>query len=291
MDNITRTAMGGLLQTCMWLRRPYIVVPNTTLNEYYNIQSRVLPAANVYPQLGYAAIGNGGHVLTIGADNLTAPEPTQHRADTGNAFKAMPWVLRETTDDLATTERGKYALRREEEHGGVRYYAYYLRRLDLTTTNPSLEYIVVDGDTKTVTEFVPDSSYLNPVPTELGTTGVNTVSGDYLSASAKVPIVMTGDDMTELRNMAMILFGAEKYAIISEVCLCTGVDKLVDSPAPGNSTIPFNEAIAVQVATYVEAFIPAKYMTTGFNMLLDCGTTEPLFKVDATATASLATGS
>jgi hypothetical protein len=280
MDNITRTGIAGLLQTCMWLRRPYIIPATTTLNEKYNILSGILPADNVYPSLGYVAIGNGGHKLTLGADNLTAPDPTEHVADEGAAFKPMPWVLRETTNDLSAPERRNYALRREEEHGGVRYYAYYLKRLDLSTVNPALEYLIVDGATSTVTPFVPDSSYLNPVPRDLSPVGANTVNGEYLSTSAKVPVIFTKQDMTELRDMAMILFGFDKYAIVSEIVLCTGVDKQTDSPAPGNSTIPFLEAIGVQVAAYVSAFIPAKFMTSGFNMLLDAGTTEPLFKLE-----------
>jgi hypothetical protein len=279
MENITRTAYGSLLQTCEWLKRPYVVLENTTLNEKFGIQSRVLPAAGVYPSLGYLAIGNGGHKLGLGADALVAPDVTQHTARNAAPFKIMPFVLRETDNDLTAPERAKYALRREEDHGGVRYYAYYLKRLDLSQVTPSLEYIVIDGATKTVTEFVPTSADLNPVPTDLAPTGVNTVSGDYLSATAKVPVVFTPADMTELRNMAQILFGNDKYAIVSEVAMCTGVDKMVDSPAPGNSTIPFNEAIAVQTASFVSTFIPAKFMVTGFNMLLDMGSTEPLFRL------------
>lgn len=281
MDNITRTGVSSLLQTCMFLRRPYVVLPNTTLNEKFNIQSRILPPANVYPAMAYVAIGNGGHKLGLGADSLVAPDVTQHTARDASTFKPLPWVMRETSNDLTQPERAKYGLRREEEHGGRRYYVYYLKRLDLTKVDPLLEYIVVDGNTKTVTEFVPDSSDLNPTPAELSPTGVNTVSGDYLSASAKVPVTLTAEDMVELRNVAQVLYNDDKYAIISEVALCTGVDKTVDSPAPGNTTIPFNEALVVQVAAFISAFIPAKYSVSGFNMLLDLGATEPLFKLNA----------
>jgi len=281
MEVITRTGYGAHLQTCMKFRRPYPIYTNTTLNEKLNIQSGVKPPVGEYPYCGYLAIGNGGHKVAQGADNMSAPDPVEHIATDAAPFKILPFVLREQTDDLSEPQRRKYALRREEEHNGVRYYAYYLMRMDLSALNPTLELVVVDGDTKTTSPFVPTSEVLSPVPQELSPTGVNTVDGDYLSASAKVPIVFTEDDMTELRNVAKVLFGADKYAIISELIPCYGYDKMVDSPAPGNTTIPFNEAIAVQVDSFINTFIAAKFTKSGFDMLLDAGTSEPLFKLTA----------
>jgi hypothetical protein len=277
MEGITRTCWGGLLQTCMWLRRPYIVLPNTTLNEKLGIRETDKPPVGVYPFMGYLAVGNGGHKLSLSADGVLGTDPLQQKATNGSPFKLMPFVLREQSDDLTQAQRARFALRKEEEHGGVRYYAYYLMRLPLENVNPSLESLVIDGGVKTVAPYVPDSSVLNPVPDELSPTGVNTVDGDYISVTAKVPVDLTADDMTELLNVAKILFGDEKYAIVSEFVMCQGLDKMVDSPAPGNATIPFNEAIAVQVASFVPGFVAAKFSKTGFDMMLDAGTTEPLF--------------
>lgn len=284
--DITRTCYGGQLQTCLWLRRPYAILTNTTLNEKLDIQSGVYPANNVYPALGYMAIGNGGHKLALGADGLIGTDPQQQESTNASPFKMMPFVLREETNDLTTAQQANYALRREETWNGTRYYAYYLKRIDLSNVNPTLEYITVDGDTKTVTPWVPDSSVLNPVPQALSSTGVNTTDGDYISVSAQVPVNFTADDMTELMNMSQVMFGDPKFAIVSEIALCQGTDKTVDSPAPGNTTIPFNEAIAVQVASFVPAFVVAQFSQTGFDMVLDCGTTEPLFNVSTSTTTT-----
>lgn len=287
MEAIVRTCWGGQLQTCMWLRRPYVLLPNTTLNEKLGIQAATKPPTYdgnnnpVYPFMGYLAVGNGGHKLSLSADGVMGTDPLQQKATNGSPFKIMPFVLREQTDDLTAAQRARYALRKEEEHGGVRYYAYYLIRLNLSNVNPTLESLVIDGGVKTITPYVPDSSVLNPVPEELSPTGVNTVDGDYISVTAKVPVDFDLDDMNELRNVAKVLFGDEKYAIISEFVMCQGMDKMVDSPAPGNSTIPFNEAIGVQVASFVPGFVPAKFSKTGFDMMLDAGTTEPLFSAAA----------
>jgi len=281
MESITRTAYSGLLQTCMLLRRPYPVYPNTTLNEKLNIRKEDKLGVGVYPYLGFLAIGNGGHKLGLGADSLLAPDPHQQEPTNASPFKMIPFVLREITDDLDAVQRARYALRREEEYGGVRYYAYYLKRMDLSNVNPKLEYIVIDGENKSVSDYVPDASVLNPQPRELSPVGVNTTDGDYISSTAKVPIIFTKEDMTELRNMAKIKFGHEKYAIISEIAPVTAVDKDVDSPAPGNSTIPFKEAICAQVASYISSFVAAKFSQSGYDIMLDAGTTEPLFQMGA----------
>lgn len=281
MENISRTCWGGLLQTCTWLRRPYAFIPNTTLNEKLGIRDADRIPANEYPYMGYFAIGNGGHKLSLSADGILGTDPLDQLATNGSPFKIMPFVLREQSDDLPQSERSRYALRREEEHGGLRYYAYYLKRIDLSNVNPSLETLVINGGVKSVSPYVPDSSVLEPVPQELSPTGVNTVDGSYISVTAKTPVDFTADDMDELRNMAKIIFGDEKYAIVSEIAMCQGFDKMVDSPAPGNATIPFNEAICVQVASFVPAYVVAKFSKTGFDMLLDAGTTEPLFKTQA----------
>ena len=209
MESIVRTCWGGLLQTCMWLRRPYVVLPNTTLNEKLGIRETDKPPVGVYPFMGYLAIGNGGHKLALSGDGVLGTDPLQQKATNGSPFKIMPFVLREQSDDLTVAVRARYALRKEEIHGGVRYYAYYLKRIDLSNVNPTLESLVIDGETKTVSPYVPDSSVLNPVPEELSPTGVNTVDGDYISVTAKVPVDFTLDDMTELRNVAKILFGDE----------------------------------------------------------------------------------
>jgi hypothetical protein len=285
MEFITRTAYGSFLQTCTLLGLQFITKPSTTLNQKFNIQAETLPNINDVPRLRYWGIGNGGHETVAGADATPLIKPVQHVATDAASFKHLPFVLREVSNDLTAAERNKYALRREEVHGTLRYFAYYLRRIDLTGVIPTMEYKTVVDGTVTAVPFVPDSSNLNPVPQQLTPEGVNLVDGDYVTASAKITLPLTKWDMDELKAVARIKFGSEDYAIISEVCLVTGVDKIVETTTTGNATINFNEVISAQVLTHLNEFVSAKFSNNGTEMILDVGATEPMFSLQSTSSA------
>lgn len=277
MESVTRTVYSSYIQTCMLLDIPPVYPQNTTLNEKFGIQSGTLPTQQERPKLGYYCIGNRGHQLVVGTEGIPKPEPVQHRATDAALYGHIPFVLREITDDLTSVERARYALRREEQHNGETYIAYYLRRLDLTNVTPMMNYKVVVDGVETTTPFVPNSSNLNPTPPQIGNTGVNVTSGEYVSASAILALSLTETDANELINVARILYNDEFYSIISEIGLCTGVDKIVQVQGSQGGSFNFNEAIGVQIASHIPAMIPMKFSNTGTDVTLAVGATEPLF--------------
>lgn len=279
MENLTRTGYGSLVQTCLFMGLPHEVLKFTTLNELFGVQAEVYPTAGQWPTLGYYAVGIGGHKNATGADGFPLNEPVQHTAADAGPYRPFPFVLREEGSDLSVSERAKYALRTVENYGGRRYYGYWLKRLDKTGVVPKIEKVIVDGDTTTTEPFVPDSSNLNPVPPLLSPSGTNSVDGSYLSVTARQPLSLSAAEVSEMIAAAVIIYGDERYATLSEILLCTGVDKVVQSPSTGNSTIPQNEAIAVQVVSFVNAIYPLKFSPQGVDIILDVGTSEPLFKV------------
>jgi hypothetical protein len=131
------------------------------------------------------------------------------------------------------------------------------------------------------TEVVPDSSNLNPTPPALSSTGVNLTTGDYVSADARVDLSLSAADCQELLNVAQVIWGDPRYAIVSEILLCSGVDQAVQaSTGIGNGSFSFMEAIASQVMTFVSGFIPVSFMNNGADINLDVGATEPLLNLN-----------
>lgn len=278
MEITTRTLLGSYLQTVLLQRLPFEIEPHTTLNEKFGIEKDTLIPAGVYPAMRYFAIGCGGHRMATGANGMTKPDPLQHRARDFALFTHLPFVLREQNNDLSRAERDRYGLRREEIHNGLRYFAYYAKRIILDNVKAGMEYVIVrDGEDPIVSRFTPDSADLNPKPQPLNNTGVQTVSGDYVAATAKADISFSKADVAELKNVALILFQDADYAIISELALLSGVDKMVASPGPGSSTIQFNEVLACQVVTHFNTFSSMTYNVDGLDITLDTGATEPLF--------------
>lgn len=281
MRNVTRTVYGAAMQTAMYIGKPYQVQASSTLNEKFGIQVNALPGNTDRHAVRYFCIGNGGHRAITGAEGLSYTTPNHHEATDATCFNHLPFVLREVTDDLSVEQRSKYALRREEQHNGRAYFAYYGKRLLLDSVEVNLQKTTVDGNNQTSEPFVPTSSNLNPEPMS-GTdqeTNVIEASGEYVSGSAVVTIDFSAGDAEELRNVALILYGDEKYAVISEMALVGGVDRVVTGPGPGNNTINYNEVIACQVTTFIASYYQLDMQNNGFTFTADVGVTEPLYAI------------
>ena len=281
MKNIVRTVYGSALQTSQLLGRPYTPALNSTLNEKFEVQNGVAIPNNEVPRLRYLAIGNGGHRNDAGADGQPITVPVMHRARDAALFKHLPFILREPGNDLDSATRGKYAMRKLITVNGVPWVAYYLKRLVTDNVNVTMMHnSVTDGVVSSV-PFVPTGADLNPVQPAIPSSGAVSTSGNYLSTTAVLPLDFSSQDVAEVVQACKILFNNELYAVISEMALVSGVDKIVKGPGPGNSTIDYYEAIAAQVCAHISAHYPVGYTNRGFEYGLQMGATEPLIDIVA----------
>lgn len=275
MESITRTVYAASIQTNLFLKTAQAYPDNTTLNEKFGINARILPATTDTPSLNCYVIGNRGHQTVVGAEGIAKTEPVQHRATDAALYGHIPFVLRPMNNDLSQTDRAKYALRTEEVHDSIRYAAYYARRLDKTNMVTQMLVKTVTNGVETTTPFVPNSSNLNPVPPVVSSTGVNTTDGSYVSAVATLTIAISEAEAAELLNVAKVLYKDEGYAIISEIGLVTSVDKVVNiTSTAGNFSM--NEIIVAQIAAFSPAMIPVNFNPSGADVVLNVGSTEPL---------------
>ncbi len=279
MESVCRTIWGSNLQTCQLLGIPYTVNEFTTLNEKFNIQNNIAIGTNIYPRVKYFCIGNGGHQMTVGADGIALAKNYQHRSTDASLFKHLPFVLRPYDNDIAAAERARYALRKEVTYDGVRHVAYYLRRIDMSAVTSQLDYRTILNGVVKSTPYTPVSECLNPIPIELANTGVNTVNSDYITSSALIDISFSDNDIVELLNAANVIYGDENYAIISEIGLCSGVDKTINVTASNGGVFNFNEAIAVQIASFISSMHIAKSTDAGISKFLDIGCNESVYQI------------
>ena len=278
MKTITRTIIGAKLQSQQLLGLPYTHIPNTTLNEKWDIASGVLqdnPAAN-YPTIQYYAIGNGGHRMVVGADGIHLPLELERSPAHAALYKHLPFILRAPTDDLSPQERSRYGGRKEITAAGQTWVAYYLKAMNLNNVTTALSYNRVVNGVTSSTPFVPDSSNLNPVPPEMPSTGVITTSGDNLTVSTLVKLDFTAQDVVELLNVAQIMFGDQAYAKINEIAAVAACRKQVQAQAVGGGQFSYIEAVQAQCVAFISADYSAVYNNRGFDMTLDLGASEPL---------------
>ncbi|BAW19061.1 putative virion structural protein [Ralstonia phage RP31] len=280
-NNVTRTVYGADVMTSLLLGLPQTYPQYTTLNEYLSVQKDTLPAVDDRPSLGYYVWGNRGHSMIVGTDGIALNEVVQHRATDAGLFGQLPFVLREVNQDLTAIDRAKYVLRRQETRNGVVYYAYYGRRLDKSNLSVGMYYTQVQDGIATVTNFVPTQANLTPTPQQLSNTATNVINADYVSARARMQIAMTEQDVAEMLNVAKVIYDDERYAIVSELGLCTGVDKMINAPAYGGGSFQFAEVIGCQIAAHVAVYNPLLQTNTGVSIEMDVGVNEPLYALSA----------
>lgn len=272
MEPVVRSVYGAALQTAMLLGVPHEIKPNSTLNERFDVEKNSVHPEGVWPRVAYFCIGNGGHMLSSGVDGIPFVKSRQHEATNANLFKPLPFVLRLVSDDLTPIQRAKYAMRRQETHSGQTYYAYYLKRLDNTSLDVTMQTRIIDKGITTTSDFIPSTADLVPQPPALPNTGAIPVTSTYITVSTLLALNMTAEDCKELLDAASIIYGDQNYAIISEIGLCSGVDKVIALNDGSN----YKESISTQIVSFISAFHQVSFTASGISGLFDIGSNEPL---------------
>lgn len=279
MEITSRTLEAAALQTATFVGLPHTYPENSTLNELLNIEKGMYPAPTVWPQMKYSVIGYGGHRPQQTVDGRNVTLPIQHRTTDLGLFAPLPYVLRPITADLSAVERAAYCLRRLETHKGVVCAAYYAKRIDFTGAVVERQLVTVtDTQTQTIAEVVYSAANLSPAPTMLQPAQVNLASGQYVSPICKIWVGLNNEwEANELLNVSRLKFGDDYGALISEIGLVTGTDKLVSAESTSGSFM-FNEVIGAQLA----AHIACNYnVALGTNLragtYINIGIAEPMY--------------
>lgn len=279
-SNVVRTAVAGLLQTIKNLELDLEIIPNSTLNQKLDIFKDVAPASTDRPATKYVGIGNGGHGFVIGSNNKVKYKSKQHTVRHTALYNQLPFVLRLVSNDLTAVERLRYRLRRLETYNGQTYAAYYLRVLDYSNTKPKMELRHVEDGVTTSSDYVPTLEDLNPVAPTLTADSAVTTTGDYIASTAKVVFSMSQDEVQEFVNAVKIIEGGDGYAIISEMCTVSGIDKSLNGDFNGVSQA-YTDVINAQITSHISTAFVMEYMTDGISLTLDIGNVEPLLTTTA----------
>lgn len=284
---VTRTCYGVFLQTCKNIGAPFSLIANTTLNEKLSIQANVAPSASEIPNMTYLVIGNLGHATVTADDGSDETIPVPHRASDAGLYGQIPFVLRETTDDLpAGSFRDKFCLRRQETHNGKTYYAYYGLRLDFSTVVPQLQKVEIINGEVVVTQFVPTTDNLNPPRPEITNSGVVLGSNSSVTAAAIVTITLDADMIAEIINAHKVRTGSVRSPVISEIGLVSGVNRSVAANSGSGGSFQFKEVIAAQINVHISTYHAVGYSSNKMDLTLDIGGVEPLLGTDSVGSAT-----
>lgn len=275
---ITRTVYGAGLQNALLLRRPYGILPNSTLNQKLSIRANDTLDPGVYPSICCYVLGRKGTRRQVTAGGEGYDLPVKHRPRDAAPFEMVPHVLRLLSDDIPESERSKYVLRRIELIGPVEYVAYYGKWLNVTNTEIEYTLTTVSNGNESPIPFVPNSGDLNPTQPVLPPVGSTPAlaDGDYLDVTSTIPITFNAVDVQEFENVCMVKFGDPLLASISEIGIVSGVPKVVTVTGAGGASFPFTEVTVAQISHHITTNYNLAFATSGFNLTVDIGATEPM---------------
>ena len=298
---VTRTIYAATLQTAKHQNTPLLVPAYSTINEAINNATIVAyqpsvstmasqTAAQFNPEqdtvnigLQYLCIGNGGHrFIDGGLNGVPVDLPVPHKASDSGLYNMIPFLCKPIADDISREARARYRLRKILEIDGEVYVAYFAKFLSMQNNSPRMTRTTIIDGVPATTNFSPTINDLKPVKPNIDAI-VN--DNTYVSATATTIIDFTEQEMRDIVEACTLLYGNPNYAIISELALCSGVDKLVTNQYPiSGAQTPFNisdqrlkEAVAVQVNGFISTYISVKMNMQGFQLSLDLGATEPLY--------------
>lgn len=281
-DTTVRSFQGALVQVQQLLNKPAQPLANTTLNQALDINYPYLLSSTDVPVTQYWCVGVGNlQVSTIptgtgSQQTRVSTRHKRHRPRNTALYDMVPFVLRRLDDDLPPEERIKYRLRKLLTIAGIVYVAYYLKVIDLSNVVPTLELMTVSAGNTTVTSFTPSADDMNPTPPVLNSQGNILGTGDYVRATAKISLGFSASDVTEYLNAYNILYGDISTSDISEVGICSGVDKTVQGTFNGGVTMGYVDSVAVRIMHFINCNRPVKDNTAGGPWYIDLGATEPM---------------
>ena len=253
--------------------RYYSVIPNTTLNEKFNIMTdQHIPKGTVehptFPKLRYFVIGTGGlDVINSNADY----KMSGHRVLDAALFNHIPFILRPVINDITPEQRLKYRLRKELIIDGQYYYAYYAKVIDLVDYR-DYNFIIKKVDGQDILSIMDEDSYtfLNPVPYFKPTDKDAVLNVDTVINRYKMEFNLSVNEQIELQNVLSIL--QLDTTKITEIGVCHGYDVIA----------PYGyETIDTQISYFVDIDLDTQIdfdLTKPFERNIELGGAEPFFR-------------
>jgi len=250
----------------MSIGKIFKILPNTSLNEKFNIDTDIHTPVHTYPKLNYFSIGVGGEPITDATDTYRF---SKHSAMDGSLFNHIPLALKKLDEDFTVEVKAGYRFRKIVTVDNIDYAAYYLK----VAPTPLLrdfyyEIKTIDGQSTLGVYNHNTDKILNPIPIEKASR-INTMQNSlYISKLIKFYFTLTKNEVTELHNVFTILKLDATH--ITEIGICSGVDLTIN-----NET----KAIDVQTAYILDTnlFLATDMLADEkINLWIEVGGSEPM---------------
>jgi len=259
-----RTIYNIRIQNALLFGLDYTPLPNTTLNEKFNILPRYPLTDLTPPTINLLTLGVGGTVLM--SSNETTIRRSQHSSKDAALFNHLPLVIRRIDNDLDDVTRQKYRLRRIENINGIQYICYYAKRINKPEQYDNVYVIKDDNISVFDTKTSPD--VLNPTP--VGSLDFSTITPEYLLNKTELLIEFDSNEILELQNAMSIKYPGQDLQI-SELALCSSKDVTING---------YTEAVWTEINYFVDVELDlniSMHTSDTVEFYIEVGGSEPLY--------------
>lgn len=249
----TPTGIGIIINAAIQCKQSVTIPANTTLNELRGIMATQATGKKNGRdfELGWFGIGlKGSKSIGENADGIEVRRLYRHTAADFNAFKPIPFLMRELANDIDDEERKKYGLREVRKIGSKTYVLYWVRAIGFTLFDPTMKTGYRDPVTGNNEEdtFTPKESNLSPVPEELLTTDSVPASDQFMIGYGLLDLSLEAAELDEIRNVCTILYGTPSIAALSETYLVYGIPTRTTGASANGGTVAYTELCPACVA-------------------------------------------
>lgn len=269
-----RTIHAAHLSTHKTIGVPYVPLPNSTLNQKFNVYPEELPMNGEYPNVAYVAIGRRGAKLGSSTSGDPIPVQVPHSPKHAALYEHMPWIVRRLEDDLSASQRKRFRMRVPfTGKDGNAYVGYYLMAIDMTNVKPTAELRHVENGKITSTVFEPDVGDLSPKQIVMDNVNIKNPNNDCLVSTAKLEVDLNATDIAEIINSFTVIDGDASGAVISEIAVVSGVDRIMQTNISG-AMGSYIECICAQVNVFVHKYAVLDITSTSLKLTFDVGSSE-----------------
>lgn len=252
--NSVRTLWLADLEFFRSLGLPFQPENHSTLNEYFDILHDAPLPENTYPTIKYLAIGRGGHANISGSNGADKSRNMEHDITDATLKEHIPFLVSQIINGvevgITISQRAGLRMRKVFEKGGKTYVAYYLKVIDIDAARPTKTVFHTENSVTTAVPYEATPAQLAPImyPPANGETVEST--SKHISSSINLSVNLDKDDINNIIEACIVIYGDSEMATISEVALVSGIDANHSNGEGVTNAVTYTELKAAQCCNF-----------------------------------------
>ena len=243
--NGEQTIYNIILQNRRAFGKPYVIQPNTTLNERFNVERNYdLYGVETYPDINLITIGVRDNPVNAGSTRLQLMS-SAHSAIDASLFQPTPLYMRKLDEVADNPPSEKLRLKKEYTYNGEQYLVYYGYMVsDVIYKDDIITFKNIDTEYSNISKLDTNTADLL-YPEPIGDLDITHSDHYYVGDFIKIYTFFTKEELLEIEHAMDVLYpGVTKK--IAEVGVCTSYEVTLESDGR-------LENVGAQIAYFVDS--------------------------------------